>query len=90
MLIQLTDDQLAELSELTADNDHCEAYIQASQWLALPDLADTFKRIQTIKMRQQGLNDARYHERHQAYEKLMAYAKANMAKADYDRFYMCF
>lgn len=90
MLITLPARALKELSALKAINDFGAAYALAARLLNHEALQQTFDRINAEHARKGSLDACLDGERHYAYQSLMAYAKARMAPADYQRFYMCF
>jgi hypothetical protein len=88
--IRLDAQTLHRLHSLKEDNLHGEAYQLAAQALELPDLVDTFTRINRDHNRAGWLRPELDAERRSAYEKLLVQARKLLTEEQYNQLYMCF
>lgn len=86
----LTEKFFARMKSLKANNNHGDAYEEASQVLGQPELRDQFALINREQARLGHLPHHLYHERHRIYDQLMSAAKRQLSPAQYDRFHMSF
>jgi hypothetical protein len=86
----LSEKFFARMRSLKANNNHGDAYEEASQVLGQPELRDQFARLNREQARLGHLPHHLCNERHRVYDQLMAVAKRQLSQAQYDRFYLCF
>jgi len=87
-LIELNEEDLKEIAELTALNCHSDAYVKCAEVLGADDLVEKFKTISSIQERSGYLTPYNSVEQYSLYKKMMGLAKTLLSKEDYSRFYM--
>lgn len=88
--MELGKDTLGRIKALTQINDHGGAYQFAAYALGLNELAERFRSINLQHLELGHLPSRLYEERFVIYQELMAFARANLGKTEFQKFYAVF
>lgn len=78
-----------KIKELTADNDHCAARVEAAILLNDKPLKLAYTAIEAEQLRVGYMGDANMADRNDADKKLLKLAQANMTPEQYKEFKLC-